>query len=287
MSEVAEGDVIILKEGLHRMLAAGVVCRRNGSIGGVDDKRWVRDIEGWDLRGYRYVEWHVPPTPVHTTGLTRATINRTHDERHRALADGILMCPTIEAKPEPPEQTPISPKDLASSLAEVGHVDDGALFAHLGQVLKYYVDAQVWAEKWDADVTRDRLVIPLLLALGWKSHHMSTSVVGRGLGHLLCAFPQDKKPTAENVLVVECRPWYHGVDLDAEQSLAVANRFPSTLALAVTNGVAIKLYSRDPIARMFKTQPAAYCNLANLTERCSFDPSILGARVVLRWLVRK
>lgn len=285
--EVAEGDVVILKEGLQKILAAGLVCARNGSIGGVDDKSWVRDIEGWDLRAYRYVKWHVPPAPIQTSGLARSTINRSHDEEHRRIADQILSGPSVEPEPEPPEPTVIPTLELVSSLKEFGNVDEDALLRHLAYISECYGDHQVWEQQWDADTVRDRLVRPLLVALGWKQHQMSTDVVGRGLGHLICAFPQDKKPTAENVLVVECRPWYHGVALSADQALAVASRFPSTLALAVTNGVAIKLYSRDPIARMFKTQPAAYCNLKNLTERCSFDPSLLGARVVFRWLVCK
>lgn len=278
---------MLLKEGLHKILAAGIVTSRNGSIGGVDDKAWVRDIEGWDLRAYRYVEWHLPADPVQTTGLARSTINRCHDKRHLDLADDILKSPPVEPQPEPPGPTLIAPQEMALFLAEVGPIDQSALLDHLEQVRVYYVDQDVWEQKWDADVTRDRLVQPLLLSMGWKATQISKNVVGRGLGHLLCAFPQDKKPSAENVLVVECRPWYHGVDLDGEQAQAVANRFPSTLALAVTNGVAVKLYSREPVARMFKTQAAAYCNLTRLTERCSFDPSILGARVVLRWLVRK
>lgn len=56
MNNVQEGDIIILKSGLRRILAAGTVVKRNGKFSGCGDKSWLRDFDGWDLQAYCNVD---------------------------------------------------------------------------------------------------------------------------------------------------------------------------------------------------------------------------------------
>src|SRR5580698_1318357 len=72
--EVKKGDVMLLKGGTQQILAAGVVVERKGRIGGCNDKAWVRDVEGWNLPAYVYVDWCTPKGAIATAGLTRSTI---------------------------------------------------------------------------------------------------------------------------------------------------------------------------------------------------------------------
>ena len=70
MNKVAMNDRIILKYGM-KMLAVGRVVEREGRHKGEGDKEWLRDFDGWDLRAYCHVEWHVLETPP----LTEYTSN--------------------------------------------------------------------------------------------------------------------------------------------------------------------------------------------------------------------
>jgi len=76
MTKIEVGDRIIMKRGMSEVLAAGEVVRRDGQHRGQDDKDWLRDFDGWDLRAYCYVDWHVPDKPIRCKGLVRTTIQR-------------------------------------------------------------------------------------------------------------------------------------------------------------------------------------------------------------------
>lgn len=281
MREVKEGDIVILKVGLHKIKAVGVVVARNGSAGGVDDKPWVRDVEGWDLRAYRYVEWHLPARTVDTDSLTRTTISRCHHLKHKRIADEILRAPAISASPEPIEQPVIGPAEMAHILsAQWLAVDQSAFRARLESWAILYRERFADAMKWKGDDIRRNLVRPLLASLGWSDHELTENIHGRRLGHVLCAFIDTR-----SVLPIVCRPWYHGLDLNDDQALACASRFVTAKALIVTNGIAYKLYLRDPSSFTFSTAPEAYCSVVHLTERCSSDPSMSGAPTVLSFLL--
>jgi len=48
---LAPNDRVILKRGLQEVVAAGIVVKQGSSHFGIDDKPWLRDFDGWDLRG--------------------------------------------------------------------------------------------------------------------------------------------------------------------------------------------------------------------------------------------
>ena len=74
-------DCIILRKGT-KIIAAGIVTERNGRFKGDasneddDDKDWLHDIDGWDLPGYCYVEWHKYESPIKVKGLAQRAFCR-------------------------------------------------------------------------------------------------------------------------------------------------------------------------------------------------------------------
>ena len=285
-SDVCRDDVILLKDGMHKILAAGRVVERDGRVGGRDDKEWLRDIEGWDLRAYLFVEWRYAPSPITTSGLTRATISRTNIPEHHAIAERLLKCPIFPIEPEPGRPNILAYGDIIADLRERNPSIETELGLELFEKLRRtYDDDFELAMKWSAGETRDELVRPLLHALGWSEKHLRDDAVGAGLSHVLCCFPKERRNSNVDVKVVECRPFYHGVDLSPEQSHRIGKVFTGARALAVTNGIALKLYSR-PEHGPFKTEPSAYVNLAKPAERCPFDPTIHGALTALRFLAK-
>ena len=74
MTEVELGDQVLLKKGRSQLVAGGEVVSRDGKHRGNGDKKWLKDVDGWDLRAYCYVDWHIPAKPVGVEGFTRNTI---------------------------------------------------------------------------------------------------------------------------------------------------------------------------------------------------------------------
>jgi len=74
MTEVELGDQVLLKKGRSQLVAAGEVVSRDGKHRGNGDKKWLKDVDGWDLSTYCYVDWHIPAKPVGVEGFTRNTI---------------------------------------------------------------------------------------------------------------------------------------------------------------------------------------------------------------------
>ena len=112
MKEVKKGDIVVIKNGLYQIVAAGEVVERNEKSTGCEDKSWLRDFDGWDLPAYCYVDWHVPDKPIETDGLTRATIQKLPQDKHRKIADDILLLPIPPSDPEPTETTIITDDQL-------------------------------------------------------------------------------------------------------------------------------------------------------------------------------
>ena len=52
MAKVNASDRVVMKRGMSEVLAAGEVVERDGRHRGEDDKEWLRDFDGWDLRAY-------------------------------------------------------------------------------------------------------------------------------------------------------------------------------------------------------------------------------------------
>ena len=98
--EVQPGDVVILKSGRTKLIATGHAIERNGVCSG---KRESRDFDGWDLGGYCYVNWHIPPESIAVRGLARNPMCGVDDPRPRKQADKIIATYDVQTcyDPEP------------------------------------------------------------------------------------------------------------------------------------------------------------------------------------------
>ena len=126
--QVSIGDVLILKRGLSQVLAVGEVVERGGEhkeYKGNGNKEWLRDVDGWDLRAWCYVDWRVPKDPVRIDGLTRTTIQRVPQGKHRSLADSLLLSlpvyrPCPDPEPDPTETHPVDDDQILECLIAEG-----------------------------------------------------------------------------------------------------------------------------------------------------------------------
>lgn len=290
MKEVKKGDIVAVKSGLYQIVAAGEVVERDGKSTGCGDKSWLRDFDGWDLPAYCYVDWHVPDKPVATDGLTRATIQRLHQERHKKIVDEILLLPVHSAEPEPAETKVITDDQLLDYLIAEGlrtsSADDLTNTLRRIRLLAHYYYTKCFWEDVREHETRTFLVIPLLLALGWSEQQLKIELpCSKGKVDIACFSKAYKRKAEECVLIVENKDFSSGLNYAPEQAHRYAEDFLSCRVVLVTNGYCYKAYVRKEDGT-FNTMPSAYLNLLQPRDRYPLDPAnVDGALSVLSWLL--
>lgn len=290
MNEVEKGDIVVIKKGLYQIVAAGEVVERDGKFKGCGDKSWLRDFDGWDLQAYCYVDWHVPDKPVSTDGLTIATIQRLPQEKHKKIADDLLLLPLRGHEPEPPETKEIKEEKLLEFLISEGLRTSAAdeltnTLRRIRLLAQYYYNNCNWEDIREHE-TRSFLVIPLLLALGWSEQQLKIELpCAKGKVDVAC-FSRAYKGKAEDcVLVIETKDFSSGLDYAPEQALSYAKEFAACRIAVVTNGYCYKAYVPGPDGS-FSTSPSAYLNLLRPRDRYPLNPTnVDGALGVLGWLL--
>ncbi len=290
MSLVRKGDVVVIKNGLYQILAAGEVVEKEGEANGCGDKSWLRDFDGWDLPAYCYVNWHVPPKPITTDGLTRATIHKLPQAKHQKIADDLLLLPVHSPDPEPEETNPINDDQILRHLVNEGLRPSSAddltnTLRKIRLLAQYYYTNCRWEDVREHE-TRTFLVAPLLLALGWSEQQIKVELpCSKGRVDIACFSKPYKRKNKECVLIVETKDFSSGLDYAPEQARRYAEDFPSCQVVLVTNGFCYKAYVRKE-NKTFSLEPSAYLNLLKARERYPLDPvNVDGALNVLSWLL--
>ncbi|MGH7136426.1 MAG: hypothetical protein ACREHD_11850, partial [Pirellulales bacterium] len=292
------GDRIVLKRGMSEIVAAGVIVTRDGKCCGDRDKDWLRDFDGWDLSAYCYVDWHVPPTPVPVTGLTRATIQRMYPQDLISAAQGVLALPAQPtAKPEPRPTQELTDDQILEflvyeGLRPVAAEELTATFNRIRLLARYYYDHCSWDDVREHE-TRTFLVAPLLIALGWSEQQIKIelSADNRGRIDMACfAKPYRRINGVPNngdcVLLLESKGFSFGLDYAHIQGKDYATTFPASGVVVATNGFCYKAFVRSQDGATFNDRPSAYLNLLQPRDKYPLDPeNVDGGLELLRYLL--
>lgn len=291
MEEVGIGDVIVLKQGTQKILAAATVIEKDGKHKGCADKEWLRDFDGWDLQAYCYVDWKQPNKPVSINGLTRATIQKLHQKKHKSVADDILKTGvSIAASPEPSETKPVEDAELLKFLIKEGlrpsSADELTNTISKIRLLADYYYHHCWWEDIREHETRTFLVVPLLLALGWSEQQIKIELpCSSGRVDIACFIKNYSRKNEECVAIIETKDFSSGLDYAQKQAKTYSKDFPSCKAVIVTNGYCYKTYLRND-AGQFQTVPSAYINLLKPKDRYPLDPNNVGGALdAIKWLL--
>lgn len=291
MAEVAVGDVVLLKRGLSQVVAAGDVVQRNGVHRGDGDRDWLHDFDGWDLPAYCYVNWRVPTAPVETEGLTRTTIQRVPQEKHRLLADSLLSLPIRPHEPEPQATNIVRDEQLLEFLISEGLRPSAAdeltdTIRKIRLLADYYYQNCEWDDIREHE-TRTFLVVPLLLALGWAEQQVKVELpCSCGRVDVACFSHVYRRKNDECMVLIETKDFASGLDYAPDQARKYAEDFSGCQVLVVSNGWCYKTFLRSPDRKSFSDQPSAYLNILQPRDRYPLDPShVDGALGVLKWLL--
>jgi hypothetical protein len=292
MKEVRTGDIVAIKAGLSQIIAAGEVVERNGKATGFQDKSWLEDFDGWDLSAYCYVDWHVPEKPISTDGLTRVTIQKIHQAKHRDIIDKILLLPVHPHSPEPKETTLIKDEHLLEHLLAKGLRPSSAdeltnTIRRIRLLAKFYYKQCKWEDIREHE-TRTFLVVPLLLALGWSEQQIKIELpCTKGKVDIACFSGVYNGNHKECILIVETKDFSSGLDYAPHQANSYAEAFPNCKGFLVTNVYCYKVFMRKEDGT-FNAMPSAYLNLLKPRDRYPLDPeNIDGALTAFTWLLPK
>ncbi|OBU22087.1 hypothetical protein CTM88_19320 [Photobacterium aquimaris] len=291
MSEVKAGDIVAIKNGTKQILAAGKIITRDDCHNGCGDKKWLRGFDGWDLPAYCYVEWYVPSKPVTTTGLTRATIQKIHQVKHKELVNKILATGELNTPlPEPMDTLPVEDERFLKFLIREGlrpaSADELTQTMEKIRLLADYYYHNCYSEDIREHETRTFLVIPLLIALGWAEQQIKIELsCSEGRIDIACFQKSYRRNNNECLAIIETKGFSSGLDYAPKQARAYSKDFPKCKAVIVTNGYCYKVYLRDS-KNEFSTVPSAYLNILNPTERYPLEPEkVGGALEAIKWLL--
>jgi hypothetical protein len=291
MTRVQPGDRVLLKRGLSEIRAVGVVVERDGKHNGCGDKDWLRDFEGWDLQAYCCVEWHVPPSPLSVSGLTRATIQSTWKPEIIEAVEKVLKehpVSAVEGEPKPTrrvEDEEIVEFLIGEGLRIAAAEELTSTFRRIRRLANYYFHHSAGWEHIREHETRTFLIVPLLLALGWPEQAIKIEQPTNGGRVDLALFdgPFAGDPT-ECIALIETKGFAQGLSYAPEQARNYAQHFPKCQVIFVSNGYCYKAYRRTKNG--FSSEPSAYLNIRDPRDAYPLNPKIPGALEVLRLLLK-
>lgn len=291
MKEVQQDDIVVLKQGTNNILAAGRVIQNKGKHNGCADKEWLRDFDGWDLQAYCYVDWKQASQPVTIGGLTRATIQRLHQQKHKDAADTILKSgSSVPVSPEPSETKEVEDYELLKFLIKEGLRPSSAdeltnTVSRIRLLADYYYHHCSWEDIREHE-TRTFLVIPLLLALGWSEQQIKIELpCSGGRIDVACFSKSYKRNNSECIAIIETKDFSSGLDYAQTQAKTYSKDFPNCKSVIVTNGYCYKTYLRDDTGQ-FQVTPSAYINLLKPKDKYPIDPhNVGGALDAIKWLL--
>lgn len=291
MQDVQQGDIVVLKQGTQKIIAAGEVIQRNSKHNGRGDKEWLRDFDGWDLQAYCYVDWKKSNQPIPVKGLTRATIQRLHQQKHKDVADDILKTGSaVSASPEPAPTRAVQDSEILKFLIKEGLRPSAAdeltnTVARIRLLADYYYQECWWGDIREHE-TRTFLVVPLLLALGWSEQQIKIELpCSGGRIDIACFNKSYKRNNKDCVAIIETKDFSSGLDYAQGQAKTYSKDFLNCKVVIVTNGYCYKSYLRDN-AGQFQIHPSAYINLLKPKDRYPIDPeNVEGALDAIKWLL--
>ncbi|GIW70819.1 MAG: hypothetical protein KatS3mg102_0361 [Planctomycetota bacterium] len=249
-SEVQVGDVFLLRTGISRICAVGIVASDYLYLNQFDD------VNGWDLQHARRVRWQPLPEP-HEFGkpvfganpgrLSRVWSEEVLDYTHRFLHSPPTHWQTAALPHLPPEQPPL--EDVPAALR--------GLVAEANDLVLRVGDRQAFGEHPSEDEMVAHFVVPFLRALGWPPERIAVK-----WRYIDVAVFRALPRTPENCqLVIEAKRLGAGVEGALEQAKGYLEALGTPRDVVVTDGIRYRMYSCQ---RGF--EPVAYANLGRLKK---------------------
>jgi len=249
-TEVQAGDVFLLRTGISKIRAVGVVAGGYEFLGQFDD------VNGWDLQHGRRVRWFRLPEEYDfgeaVFGANPPRLSRIADPRALDYADRFLNSPPTDWRaaplpPLPPEE-PLLHEVPAFLQDLVGQAQD-------------FVGVAGDSRAFGAFPAEDEMIVhfvaPLLRQLGWPPERIAVK-----WNHVdVALFARLPRSPGNCALVIEAKRWGAGVEGALEQAKRYVTQLGLGCNIVVTDGIRFRLYSAQE-----GYLPVAYANLVRLKK---------------------
>lgn len=249
-SEVNVGDVFLLRTGISKVCAIGIIASDYIYLNQFDD------VNGWDLQHAHRVRWcKLPQEHTFTAqvfGANPTRCSRTWNEEVLDYADRFLNSPPthwqMATLPELPlEELPM--EDVPSALQ--------GLVAAVNDLVPLLWDRQVFGEHPSEDEVIVHFVVPFLRALGWPPERIAVKWRYIDVA-VFRALPRNP----ENChFVIEVKRLGAGVEGALEQAKGYVEALGMARDVIVTDGIRYRMYSSQS-----DFEPIAYANLGWLKK---------------------
>jgi len=269
--DLKKGDVLVLRKGMYRLCAIGVVAN--------DDYIYLEqfdDLNGWDLQHARRVRWFPLPEEVEITDLafTQKRLTRAGD-RVAALVRPFLSTPPLSWPSWHVSPLPALPP-LELALETVPPPLRGIVM-ELEGLYPLFWSTDSFGDHPSEDELIVHVIVPLLRALGWPAELVAVKWRYADIA-VFRTLPRSPENCA---FVIEAKRLGSGDQAALVQAMGYADGLGLSKAdIVVTDGVRYSLHSRDHgFAR------TAYANLIRpkegskvLFDRMVYKPTEYGAR---------
>jgi hypothetical protein len=247
-NEVAPGDGVLLRTGLARIAAVGVVT------GGYEYLNAFDDVNGWDLQHARRVRWGRLPSDHAFNGAVFGAnpprCSRVWNEEVVDFATRFLNSPPTHWQSARLPALPAEEPPLAQVPEEIA-----GLVAQAADLLPLMQDGSRFGELPSEDELIVHFVVPLLRAFRWRPECIAVKwrYVDVAVFHSLPRTPETCR------FVIEAKRLGAGVEGALEQAQGYVTALGARCDAIVTDGIRYRMYDG---ARGF--EPLAYANLARL-----------------------
>jgi hypothetical protein len=245
VTQVSEGDVMLLRASSKEVLAVGLVASEYQYLEQFDD------VNGWDLQQARRVRWFRLPTPycfeTPVFGPRPSRFSGVYSDEAIRFAFGIADSPPDDWKTATlPELPPVEPAllDPPEELRDIiGSVQDLAtLYRDRRTLGGWPLEAELVCH----------CAVPFLLALGWSRLHIAIEWQNIDIA-VFRALPREPDNCR---FVIEAKNFGEGIEGASSQAKGYMDRLGIRCSLVVTDGIRYKLYDPDNL-----NDSVAYANL--------------------------
>ena len=274
------GDMVILKRPHGTMWEIVAVGRITGEY---EYSELFDDVEGWDLRHCRRVDWVRPQETVYIKGLARGTFRRVYAQGPINKAIQILKRgKKLRSHTLPTPARNISDEQLVEHLVDSGLrvADAETVIQTIWRVRRLVRWYSIHGEDISEHETRTFLIVPVLQALGWSEQKMKIEWSKIDIAFFSQVYGVEDNPC---VMILESKRMWEGLLYAEQQVQRYQKEFPKCSRLIVSDGVCYRLYEKQN--KHWKW--TAYLNLLKLRDRHPYYTDVKGASEVFINLMPK
>jgi hypothetical protein len=247
-SEIATGNVFLLRTGIATIAAVGLVASDYLYVNAFDD------VNGWDLQHARRVRWcRLPAEHVFggtVFGANPPRCSRVWSEKVVDFAERFLKSPPTHWQTSPLPELPVE----EARLEQAPDFLQG-MVAQVADLVPLLQDREAFGEHPSEDELIAHFVVPFLRALGWAPERIAVK-----WRYIDVAVFRALPRTPENCyFVIEAKRLGAGVEGALQQAKGYVEALGLRRDVIVTDGVRYRMYAGE---RDF--EPLAYANLTRL-----------------------